>query len=211
MAQPIISPAGLRIIKLLAGNPPQTIAELLRAVGVTRTAIIEQLNELSAGGFVERQTQRLPGRGRPRYLYRATDAALVLLFASNEQLVVPAMWRAIRDVGGDDVLKKVVRRVSRLMAEHYNAKITSKRPEERLRQFLQLLAAEGGLIELSEADDGRVLFRKRTCAFLSMADSRRNVCHVDEEMMSYVVGRPVRRVCSRHDGAPCCTFEIEDE
>jgi DeoR family transcriptional regulator, suf operon transcriptional repressor len=211
MADPTVSPAGLRIVKLLVGNPPQTITELLRAVGVTRTAVIEQLNELSAAGFVERQTQRLPGRGRPRFLYRATDSALELLFASNQRLVVPALWRALREIGGDEMLKKVLRRVSRLMAEHYNAQITAKRPHERLRQFVELLAAEGGLSELAEGDDGQVVIRKRSCAFFSMADSRRNVCHVDEEMISLVVGRPVRQTCSRHDGAHCCIFEIAED
>ena len=105
-ADATISPAGLRIMKLLVGNPPQTVAELIRAAGVTRTAVTEQLNELVAAGFVERDTQRLPGRGRPRHLYRATDAALVLLFASNQRLVVPAIWRAILDVGGEELTQE---------------------------------------------------------------------------------------------------------
>jgi predicted transcriptional regulator len=81
MSDAIITAAGLRIVKLLVGRPPQSITGLLTDVGVTRTAITEQLNDLAAAGFVERQAQRLPGRGRPRFLYRATDAALVLLFA----------------------------------------------------------------------------------------------------------------------------------
>ena len=95
MSHVTISTAGLRVMKLLVGNPPQTISELIRAAGVTRTAVTEQLNELVAAGFVERDTERLPGRGRPRHLYKATQAALVLLFASNQRLVVPAIWKAM--------------------------------------------------------------------------------------------------------------------
>lgn len=52
-------------MKLLVGNPPQTITDLIRAAGVTRTAVTEQLNELVAAGFVERSMERLSGRGRP--------------------------------------------------------------------------------------------------------------------------------------------------
>ena len=81
-----ISPAGLRIVKLLVGHPPQTVADLTRAAGVTRTAVTEQLNELMAAGFVERtdRAARPAAAGRAT-CYKATDAALVLLFAGNQR------------------------------------------------------------------------------------------------------------------------------
>ena len=54
MPDAIISAAGLRIVKLLVGNPPQTVSDLIGATRVTRTAVTEQLNELVAAGYVER-------------------------------------------------------------------------------------------------------------------------------------------------------------
>ena len=42
-----------RVMKLLIGTPPQTISDLICAMGVTRTAVAEQLNELLAAGLVE--------------------------------------------------------------------------------------------------------------------------------------------------------------
>ena len=208
MSDVTISPAGLRIVKLLVGNRPQTIADLIRATGVTRTAVTEQLDELVAAGFVERETQRLTGRGRPRHLYHATRAALVLLFTGNQRLVVPAIWQAINDLGGEDLTHKILKQVSRTMADYYNAKITAKDPKERLRQLMGQFAAEGGLIEAVEGDDGQVVLCKRSCPFISMVDVERSVCYIDLEMMSDVVGRPVRQIACRHEGAPCCQFEI---
>jgi predicted ArsR family transcriptional regulator len=211
MPDATISAAGLRVMKLLVGNPPQTISDLIRAAGVTRTAVTEQLNELVAAGFVERSMERLPGRGRPRHRYKATDAALVLLFASNQRLVVPAIWRAIDEFSDDELADKIRKRVSHLLAEHYSAKITAKRPTERLRQFFDLLTAEGGLIEVVEGDRGQLVLCKRSCPFISMADQQRSVCHIDQDMMSAVVGRSVRQTACRHEGAPCCTFEVVGE
>ena len=49
-----ISAAGMRLIKLLVGHTPRTTAELIDEIGVTRTAITEQLNELLHAGFVTR-------------------------------------------------------------------------------------------------------------------------------------------------------------
>lgn len=208
MTEIAISPAGMRIVKLLVGNTPQTVAELTDAMGVTRTAVTEQLGDLAAAGFVERETERLPGRGRPRHLYRATDAALASLFPGNQRLLVPAFCDAILGLGGEAMLKRVLRRVSRAMAQHYSERITTKKPHERLRQLIQLLSEEGGLVDAVEDEHGRLLIRKRTCPFISMVDSRRSVCYVDQEMLSTVVGRPVRRIDCRHEGAACCTFEI---
>ena len=132
----------------------------------------------------------------------------MLLFASNQRLVVPAIWRAIREVGGEELLHKVLKRVSRVLAEHYNSKITAKKPQERLRQLIDLLTAEGGLIEAVEDDQGQLVLYKRSCPFISMVDEQRSVCYIDQEMLGAVVGRPVRRTACRHEGAPCCTFEI---
>ena len=206
-----ISTAGLRIVKLLVGRPPQTIVDLSRAAGVTRTAVVEQLNELAATGFVEQHIQRLPGRGRPRHLYQATDAALALLFPGNQRLVVPAVWRAILDLGGENLVEKVLKRVGRTLAAHYSSQITAKKPRERLRQLIALFAADGELVDAAEHGRRQLVLRRRSCPFISMADERRSVCQVDQEMLSAVVGRPVRRTACRHDGAPCCEFEIVEK
>lgn len=209
MAEAIVSAAGMRVIKLLVGNSAQTVADLIKATGVTRTAVTEQLNELVAAGFAQRSTERLPGRGRPRHLYAATSHALLLLFASNQQLVVPAMWRAIHEVGGTKLTQRVLKHVSRSLADHYSRRITAKEPEERLKQMTELLREEGVLVEIQE-EDGHVVLRKRSCPFFSMLDEARNVCCVDLEMLTAVVGRPVRRIASRHDGDPCCEFGLND-
>lgn len=210
MTDATVSAAGLKIIKLLVGNPPHSVSDLIQATGVTRTAVTEQLNELVTAGFVEQSAERLTGRGRPRHLYKATESALVLLFSSNQRLVVPVIWQAIRNTGGDELLTKVRKKVSRALAEHYNNKITAKKPDDRLRQFMELLNEEGGIME-AENEDGKLVWYKRSCPFISMIDEDRTICLVDLDMMSQVVGRPLRRTACRHEGDPCCKVEIVSE
>lgn len=203
-----VSAAGMRIVRLLVGNPPQTVAQMIRATGVTRTAVTEQLNELVAAGFVERTTERLPGRGRPRHLYSATQAALLLLFASNQRLVVPALWRAIDQIGSVALTEKVLDCVSEDLAEHYRRRISGTTPEERLQQMCQLLEEEGCIVEVSQDEEGQLSMRRRSCPFISMFEESRSVCQVDKRVLSLVVGLPVEQKTCRHDGAPCCTFEL---
>jgi predicted ArsR family transcriptional regulator len=207
MAHPTVSAPSMRIINLLVGLPPQTIGSLMEATDVTRTAVAEQLNELVAAGLVEREEQRPTGRGRPRHLYKVTDAALSVLFASNQHLLVPAIWQAIEDAGGDKLTKKIVRHVSRTMADHYARRVMSRAPEARFRELTQLLSSDGALVDITE-EEGRLVLHKRSCLFMPLAGQKRANCNVDLDMMSEVVGCPVRRTACRHDGAPCCTFEI---
>ena len=209
MNEATVSPAGMRIVNLLVGNPAQTVATLIRATGVTRTAVTEQLNELVAAGFVERATERLPGRGRPRHLYSATNAALLLLFASNQRLVVPAIWHAIREVGGEELTRKVLKQASLKLAEHYKKKVTGPNPRERLRQMIDLLSEEEGvLVDVTENRDGHLVMHKRSCPFISMYEESGAVCGMDLEMLAAIVGAPVRQIACRHHGDPCCRFEL---
>lgn len=204
-----VSAAGMKIIRLMVGRPPTTVANLIRATAVTRTAVTEQLNELVAAGYVQRTTERLAGRGRPRHLYAATRNALLALFASNQHLLVPAIWQAIADHGGDELVQLILPRVARSMAEHYRPRIHGRTPNERLKEMLRLLDEEGGIVEVQQDQDGQLVLYRRSCPFFSMFDERtKAVCCIDQEMISEVVGAPVRRTSCRHDGAPCCAFEI---
>jgi len=204
-----VTAAGMRILRLLVGTPPKTVAELIDATQVTRTAVTEQLNELVAAGFVERTVERLPGRGRPRHLYGATDDALALLFACSPQLLVPAIWQAIVDVGGSELKRKVLQRVSRRLASRYKRQISAKTPQTRLARMAELIREEGGLVEIEKDRRGRLTMIKRSCPFLSMSDESRSVCCIDQEVLSMVVGAPVVRIADRQKGDPCCCFAID--
>lgn len=198
----------MRIVQLLVGKPPQTIFDLIEITGLTRTAITEQLNDLVALGFVERARQHVSGRGRPRHLFSLTTAALMLLFAGNQRLLVPAIWGAIAEVGGPELVNRVLQRVSRSLAKHYRRQISGARPRERLRQLVKLLREEGVLLQMDEAKDGSLVVHKRNCPFISMYDGSGAMCVVDLEMMKEAIGADVVRTACRHEGSPCCTFTI---
>ena len=208
MSHITVSDAGMRVVKLLVGNPPKTMADLIEATGVTRTAVTEQLNELVAAGLVARSVERTSGRGRPRHRYEATDAALLLLFADNRRLLVPALWKAIGAIGGEQFTRKVRKRVGRSMAEHYKSQVKGRTPRTRLRQLIELLREEGGLLDVDSDGKRGLRIHKRSCPFFSMYEEAQNVCAVDREMMSLVVGAKVKRTACRHEGDPCCTFEL---
>lgn len=207
MADTIITSAGMRIVRLLVGKPPQTVDELMEGTGVTRTAVAQQLSELVAAGLLERTTERLAGRGRPHHRYTTTHAALLLLFATHERHLGPLVWRAIQSVCGDELAENVLDELSLRLAERYRRRITETTPEGRLRRMNDLLSEEGVVVEVDE-HDGNITLRQLSCPFAMMFEETRVACCMDQKVMSHVVGKPVRRISCRHDGDPCCVFEI---
>lgn len=207
MADTTITSAGIRLIKLLVGRPPRPILDLMAELGVTRTAVSDLLRDLMDAGYVERNLEHhLDGRGRPRHVYSTTPAAEVLLFASNQQLVVPAIWKAIHETGGEELTRNVLHNVTAFLLEYYRRRIRAGDPQKRLADYKRILEEEGGLVEM-RFRDGQITVTKRTCPFISMYEDERNVCAIDLELMAAIAGCPVRQIACRHDGDPCCRFE----
>ena len=202
-----ISAVGTRIMRLLIGQPPKKMSELIEATGVTRTAISEQLNELISSGYVQQRQERLSGRGRPRYLYSATELALKNLFESYQNILVPATWRAIKKYCGDSMLYKVCDDISTELAEHYNNQILSEEPKDRLQELTDLVCRSGRL-GACRVEGGVLEYDKLSCPFVSMYDDSGLVCEIDRLLMSKIVKAPMERIRCRLVGDPCCTFRV---
>ena len=111
-------------------------------------------------------------------------------------------------IGGEDLIGQGSQKSKPMLAEHYINKITAKKPEDRLRQLMEILIEEGGILETAE-ENGQLVLYKRSCPFISMVDENHTVCHIDLDMMAQIVGHPVRRIACRHEGDPCCKVEID--
>ncbi|MBX7168770.1 MAG: hypothetical protein K1X74_20710 [Pirellulales bacterium] len=191
---------------MLVGQPPQTMASLIQATGVTRTAVTEQLNDLLGSGFVRRTLERA-GRGRPRHRYEATELALRTLFANNQRLLAPALVDAVTEIGGAELRRQVLEGATQRLIEHYRQQITAQDPGPRFTQLAELLAREGVVVDVEQRPD-RVVLHQRTCPFVDMVDDSRAVCAVEKAMMCGVVGFPVEMVGCRLDGNSGCTFQV---
>lgn len=209
MSEATTSEARMRLVRLLVGCPPQNVENLIDALGVTRTAVTLQLDELVAAGYVEFSLERRPGRGRPRNVYSATPLALTELFRSAHGLLVPALRHAIETVGGNDLKQQVIERVSLALAEHYKGLIKGKTPEKRLRELARVLRkTEGNLVQIERGNEGLLAIRMLNCSFFSVFEQSRAGCRLDEKLLSLVVGAPVRQTACRYDGDYSCVFTI---
>ncbi len=202
-----INQAAIRTLHLLVGKPPQTMAELTKAAGITRTAVSEHLRELMKNKLVDQKVERLEGRGRPRYRYEITRCASVLLASNHFGTLEKNLWQAIENVGGSDLTQKIVEELANLISDQYRKAIPESDPQERFKKFARQLRTEGALIEM-EKGSNHLRMHKRNCHLARFYNDGSQICLIDNLVMQQVIDPSVCRIACRHEGDPCCIYEL---
>lgn len=203
MIDSAVSTTGMRVLRLLVGNPPRTVTDLVDATGRTRTAVTAQLADLMAAGLVSRTSADSSGPGRPKHLYTATAAAKLLFQAYLDHPLSAELLKALTETGGTALAHQVLQRVCQSMAADLQEKITGRDPVGRLQELARWLKAQGVLAEVQQTG-GRWMMRERTCPFSALVDLAPGICRLEQELFSLVVGADLQLVdCTRQGGVSC--------
>jgi predicted ArsR family transcriptional regulator len=207
LSQRMLSPAGIRILKLLAGRSPQSMADMVESLGVTRTAIVDQLNDLQSKGHVERIIEPAARRGRPCHRYETTPKAMALLSALSDCRMERSLWQAIHKVGGETLINQVADQLAKTLTNRYCQSIDSDDPAERLYALGRLLESEGVLVEFEKTDE-HLLLKKRNCPLFRLMNESCDMCEVGLQIMRQTVDQSITRTACWHEGDPCCIYKL---
>ncbi len=187
---------------------PDRLAE---RVGLSRTGVLQQLRALETAGLVSRQTVR-HGVGRPRHLYDVTEVAQDL-FPNNYGALAEGLLKAIRAVGGDDLIEQVFQarrlQLGERMREHLRENLPPDAPlPARARELAVVQDAQGYLCQAGLDGDGVVRLREHNCAIYHIAASHPSACKAELELFEDVLG--VRAVRESHiaTGDRSCTYRL---
>src|SRR5512143_417687 len=108
------SPAG-QILLQLQRRGAATVKELEDALGVTATAVRQQIGNLLAEGLIQQEIER-QGRGRPRHVYSLTSQGRAL-FPNHYDEFTNSLLREILLTEGPDKVALLLGGMSRRLAE----------------------------------------------------------------------------------------------
>jgi predicted ArsR family transcriptional regulator len=207
------SPSALRreILVALRRDGPATPDQLARAIGASRTGVLQQLRALEATGFVSRQTVR-HGVGRPRHLYDITADAQEL-FPSNYDGLAAGLLAAIGVVGGAALVEQVFiarrRQIGTRIRRELDDRLPSDAPlVERVRGLAVLQDELGYLADAVVDPDGSIRLREHNCAILDVARHERAACDAELDLFREVLGVEVVRESHIASGDRCCSYRI---
>jgi predicted transcriptional regulator len=118
-----------------------SILDLAEKLSVTDTAVRQRLNRLMDRGLVERYAVR-EGRGRPKHVYRLTEAGVRASGANLDDLAV-ALWQELISLDDHELRERLLRRVVDRLAARYAAEVYGATPEQRLRSVVEIFNRRG--------------------------------------------------------------------
>src|SRR5436190_3594587 len=191
-----------RIIALLRRGA-STVEELATALDVTDNAVRSHLARLEREGVISATgTRQGPGAGKPATTYEiATEAEPAL--SSAYAPVLHALLQTLAERTPPDQLDELLREVGKRLGPD---KPKGGTLDGRVRAAASLLSSLGAELDV-ERTPGGYLLRGFACPLATLVRDTPNACHAIEELVSAVVGVPVRECCDRTSGARC-RFEI---
>jgi predicted ArsR family transcriptional regulator len=199
------SPAG-QILKLLQQQGPLSIKAIEAALGVTTTAVRQQLMMLMTADMVTAETVR-EKRGRPHAVYRLAEKGQALFARGYEELAL-ALLEEVLQLPDPETVRQLLHRISTRLGRQYAAGIHSATVADRLHELSARLTAHGVMSKVDEAADAFVL-TEYSCPYYGVAREHREVCGMEIEAMELALGVPVILHQSQLDGHTGCQFQVK--
>jgi len=199
------SPAG-QILRLLQEHGALSIKEIEMALGVTTTAVRQQLMALLAEGVVATETVR-EKRGRPHAVYSLSDKGQALFARGYEDLALSLLEEVLQlaePVSGQQLLQRISARLGAQYAAHMQGAVLP----ERLQELVGFLEQRGIMSKIEEEDEIFIL-TEYGCPYYGLAREHREVCSMEIEAMEQALGATVSLCQSQLDGHHGCQFQVK--
>jgi len=193
------------ILEILKEEGQATVEDLAEQLELTPMTIRHHLNVLQAQNLVmTSKVRRLQKVGRPRLVYALTDAADEL-FPQNYGNLARLIVGEVKDAVGTEETEAILRRVADRLAKEAPPFTADQTFGERVAQVADFMDEQGFLTRWEETDEGYVLTNVN-CPYRRVTREHEEVCIMDTELLSRLLGVEPRRLSSRREEDLPCSF-----
>lgn len=198
-----------RVAQSILEHGPSTAADLAKRLGLTAAAIRRHLEGLTDRGLITSREQRVygaRGRGRPAKVFQLTDAGRADFYQAYDKLAIAAL-QALVASGGPGAVDELARD---RMAD-VEARFRSIRDNGGELTPAQALAAalsdEGYVASTQPAVAGEQVCQHH-CPVAHVAEQFPQLCEVETETFSRLLGVHVQRLATIAHGDGVCTTHV---
>ena len=203
-----LSTRGTDLVTALKHAGEATAEELAEVLGVTVSAVRQQLDGLAADGLVDWEAQAR-GRGRPIHVYRLTRAAEPL-FPKAYGGLTNELLGYIGDADPalvDDIFDR--RRQRRLEGAQARLADVGDDFGARVAELARILDDDGYLASFEAVDDGTFRIVEHNCAVLDVAERYGQACSSEIAFLRQALPEArIERVSHMIAGAHSCAYEV---
>jgi len=198
------------VLKYIQRQGSASVKDLEAAMGVTTTAVREQLAHLMQEGFL--QATRVRGEiGRPYYVYSLTSTAHNL-FPKGYSTLAQLLLEESLSMYGREGLRMLLNRVSRRISENLGDRTQGTELSQKLLGLAAGLGETGMEVSMLpvEGSDNEFVLKTHSCPYFDIAQNHREICDMEEEMLAGLLGPGVEvRLGGRIvEGQCACDFHV---
>jgi DeoR family suf operon transcriptional repressor len=193
------------ILRTLRGRSQCSVMDLAEAAGISPVSVRHHLANLQADGLVEVDEVK-HGVGRPRHVFKLTEAALEL-FPARYLRLTSRLLAEIKDSMDPGKVEQLFSAVAASMAAEYARKLERLPFKARVQKLAELLSLEGFEAEVERQGD-RVTIRELACPYFKMSREHPEVCLIDRDFIATALSLPVERVTCLLHGDADCSFSL---
>ena len=183
-----------------------TVEELSRQMGISSVAVRQHLEILEADGLLSTRTERRP-IGRPRRLYRLSDAADDL-FPKSYFLLAQTILEHLERAGGPSQVAEVFDARRQRMEEEIRPRLAGMTLEQRVRAIAQMQDQAGYMADCESLPDQTFVIREHNCAICKVARRFPQACQKELEMFRNLLDADVERERHMAAGDSLCSYLI---
>lgn len=195
-----------QILNILQKKSSVAINTLVRELDLAVGTVRHHLTRLERDRLVvsEKVRQKV---GRPYWVYSLSQQGQENFPKKYHHLSSYILTEVKAELGSDG-LNTLLRRIAQRRLAERALDLAGKSLEERLEILVTVLGEEG-FAATWEQVAGKGLLTHHTCPYQSVVFQHPEVCQVDTELISGVMGIPVERTKCILYGDQMCTFELK--
>ena len=198
-----------RVAQSILEHGPSTAAALGDRLGLTAAAVRRHLDGMLERGVLTASEQRVygsRGRGRPAKVFALTDAGRADFPSAYDDIAIAALEFLADEAGSDSVRTFAARRAAPA-EQRYREALDADPSVSPALALAGALTADGYVASVRPSALGEQLCQHH-CPVAHVAERFPQLCEVETEMFSRVLGVHVQRLATLAHGDGVCTTHI---
>lgn len=197
-----------KVLKILLDNQSSTINEIAEQVGLTPISIRHHISNLEKEDLIDSEDEKR-GVGRPRRSYFLTEKGMEK-FPSRYLSLSVNLINQLKDVLSEDAIRKLFEEIGVGLATNDIDAIDLKDVGflKRLELIEKFLEKQGFTVKINEKD-GQYHIYETSCPYIHVGKEHREICIVDETLISTLLDEPVTKTECILDGDPHCAYKVD--
>jgi len=199
-----------RVLNSILEHGASTAGDLAERLGVTSAGIRRHLDVLVAHGHVEAREQRVygaRGRGRPAKVFVLTDAGRAVFYSAYDELAVEVL-QFLSDSAGPDAVRAFAKTRTAVSEERLRARLAVADPTESPAQALAAALTDDGFVASTLPSASGEQLCQHHCPVAHVAERFPELCEVETDTFSRLLGVHVQRLATIAHGDGICTTHI---